>query len=89
MYKAHISHIIHRRNTVNGRLYKDDATIMTWQLANDASASEPAALPGPYHLQYSPNPSDPLLPWIDRISTYIRSLAPRQLISTGFEGQAR
>ncbi len=87
MFKAHIKKVINRRNTVNGRLYKDDATIMTWQLANEPQPANQQNLLGPYKLQYAPNPSDPLLPWIDRISTYIRSLAPHQLISTGFEGK--
>ncbi|TKY86755.1 hypothetical protein EX895_004395 [Sporisorium graminicola] len=87
LFKAHISKVINRRNTVNGRLYKNDATIMTWQLANEPQPANQASYSGPYHLQYSPNPSDPLLGWVDRISTYIRTLAPRQLITTGFEGK--
>ncbi|CBQ71814.1 related to Endo-1,4-beta-mannosidase [Sporisorium reilianum SRZ2] len=87
MFKAHISKVIHRRNTVNGRLYKNDATIMTWQLANEPQPANPSSYLGPYSLQYPPNPSDPLLGWVDRISTYIRSLAPHQLISAGFEGK--
>ncbi|GAC96376.1 mannan endo-1,4-beta-mannosidase [Pseudozyma hubeiensis SY62] len=87
MFKRHINKVINRRNTVNGRLYKEDATIMTWQLANEPQPANQENLLGPYKLQYAPNPSDPLLPWIDRISTYIRSLAPHQLISTGFEGK--
>lgn len=87
MFKAHISHVLNRRNTVNGRLYKEDATIMTWQLANEPQPQNQQNLLGPYKLQYAPNPSDPLLGWIDRISTYIRTLAPHQLISTGFEGK--
>lgn len=87
MFKAHISRVVNRRNTVNGRVYKDDPTIMTWQLANEPQPKNQASYLGPYKLQYAPNPSDPLLDWVDRISTYIRSLAPRQLISTGFEGK--
>ncbi|CDR88623.1 related to Endo-1,4-beta-mannosidase [Sporisorium scitamineum] len=87
LFKSHISRVINRRNTVNGRLYRNDATIMTWQLANEPQPANQASYHGPYHLQYSPNPSDPLLSWVDRISTYIRSIAPHQLISTGFEGK--
>lgn len=76
-YKAHIKTVINRKNTVNGRVYKDDATIMTWQLAN-----EPQTQVGG-----GPEASDPLIAWIDRISTYIRSLAPKQLINVGLESK--
>ena len=34
LYRGYISHLIQRRNTVNGRLYRDDPAIMTWELAN-------------------------------------------------------
>lgn len=87
MFKAHIRKVLNRRNTVNGRLYKEDATIMTWQLANEPQPANQKNLLGPYKLEYAPNPIDPLLAWIDRVSTYIRLHAPRQLISTGFEGK--
>jgi len=29
------SHLIQRRNTVNGRLYRDDPAVMTWELATN------------------------------------------------------
>ena len=88
-YKDHIKAVTSRRNTVNGRLYTEDATIMTWQLANEPQAQ--AALkysgPYPYNFYLTPNPQDLLFPWVERISTYIRSLAPKQLISVGFESK--
>lgn len=74
-YKDHIKTVITRRNTVNGRKYNEDATIMTWQLAN-----EPQSLS-------SYSSSDPLFPWVTRISAYIRDLAPKQLISVGLESK--
>lgn len=74
-YKDHIKTVITRKNTVNGRKYNEDATIMTWQLAN-----EPQSL-------NSYSASDPLFPWVDRISSYIRTLAPKQLISVGLESK--
>lgn len=74
-YRGHIATVLARRNTLNGRLYAQDPTIMTWQLAN-----EPQSLA--LYL-----PSDPLFPWVARTSAYIRSLAPRQLISVGLESK--
>lgn len=74
-YKDHIKTIIERRNSVNGRLYSEDATIMTWQLANEPQSLSIAL------------PTDPLYPWVSRISQYIRSLAPKQLVSVGLESK--
>jgi mannan endo-1,4-beta-mannosidase len=67
-----------RRNTVNGRLYTEDPAIMTWQLANEPQAAGAADIL---------NPKDQLFPWVERISSYIRSMAPKQLISVGFESK--
>ena len=35
MYKDHIEHYVNRRNTYNGRLYKEDPTIFYWDLVNE------------------------------------------------------
>jgi mannan endo-1,4-beta-mannosidase len=57
----------------------------TWQLANEPQASDELGYIGEIALK--PNPNDLLFPWVDRISRYIRSLAPQQLISLGFESK--
>jgi mannan endo-1,4-beta-mannosidase len=67
-----------RRNTVNGRLYTEDPTIMTWQLANEPQAEGFAS---------ELFPKDELFPWVERISAYIRSMAPKQLINVGLESK--
>lgn len=87
MYKNHIHKVINRRNTVNGRLYKEDPTVLSWQLANEPQPANPDDYLGAYGLTYPPNPSDPLLPWIKRISAYIKSLAPNHLVSVGLESK--
>jgi mannan endo-1,4-beta-mannosidase len=71
LYEAHLRKIVTRTNSVTGRPYADDPTIMAWQLA-----SEPRAMkhPAAFH------------EWIDSSSTLIRKLAPRQLITVGAEG---
>lgn len=86
-FKKHIDKVLNRRNTVNGRVYKDDATVMTWELANEPQPQTPDHYLDPRGLQIPPNPADPLFAWIDRISTYIRQCAPKQLITSGFEGK--
>lgn len=34
-YKAWAAHLIHRNNTYNGILYREDPTIFAWELANE------------------------------------------------------
>ena len=86
-YKDHIRTVLNRKNTINGRVYKEDATVLSWQLANEPQPANPDDYLGAYGLTYPANPDDPLLPWIKRISTYIKSLAPNQLCSVGLESK--
>ncbi|CAN9313729.1 unnamed protein product [Alternaria alternata] len=86
-YKDHIKTVMSRRNTITGRLYTEDPTIMTWQLANEPQPSDELGYTGPYNIFLEPNPDDLLFPWVDRISAYIRSLGPKQLISVGLEAK--
>lgn len=78
LFREHVTHVLSRHNTVNGRLYHDDPTIMSWQLSNEPR----------------PGPDDPAteanLPafhaWMDETARFIKARAPRQLVSTGNEG---
>lgn len=83
-YKDHIKTVMTRKNTVTGRCYNEDPTVMTWQPANEPQAANELGYVG---INLLPNPDDLLFPWVDRITAYMRSLAPKQLISLGFEGK--
>jgi mannan endo-1,4-beta-mannosidase len=80
-YKNWAAHLIARKNTLNGSVYRDDPTIFGWELANEPrciSAGEfdhAAACKPPMVTQ-----------WVDEMSSYIRSLDPNHLISVGDEG---
>ena len=71
MYTKCITQIIKRKNTITGKLYINDPAIMSWELCN-----EPRGI----------NNVDNYLKWIDKTSTYIRSLDPNHLITIGSEG---
>ncbi|GAB7359661.1 hypothetical protein MBLNU230_g6840t1 [Neophaeotheca triangularis] len=86
-YHDHIDTVLNRVNTVNGRTYKEDPTVMTWQLANEPQPEIEADYLGPYSLVLPPTPEDAVLPWIEKTSSYIRAAAPNQLINVGFEGK--
>jgi mannan endo-1,4-beta-mannosidase len=76
-FRAAIKLLIDRRNSVSGVVYRDDPTIMSWQLANEPRpGSDANAKP---HF-------DVFVKWTDETAAFIRQLAPKQLVSTGNEG---
>jgi mannan endo-1,4-beta-mannosidase len=76
-FRQVIAKLIGRRNSVNGRSYVDDPTIMSWQLANEPRpGSDAHARP---HFEV-------FVKWVEETAGYIKSLAPKQLVSTGNEG---
>jgi mannan endo-1,4-beta-mannosidase len=76
-FRQVIRQLVGRKNSVNGRAYAEDPTIMSWQLANEPRpGSDANARP---HF-------DVFVKWVDETSGYIKSLAPKQLVSTGNEG---
>jgi len=76
-FREAVRRLLTRRNSVNGRAYNADPTIMSWQLANEPRpGSDANAKP---HF-------DVFTKWVDETSGYIKKLAPKQLVSTGNEG---
>ncbi|MBI2429253.1 MAG: mannanase [Ignavibacteriales bacterium] len=78
MYRVFVTSILTRRNNYNNRLYRDDPTIMSWQLANEPrpgadSAFSEANLPNFFR-------------WINETAAYIKSLDSNHLVSIGSEG---
>ncbi len=70
-FKNHIAKIVQRTNSITGLAYRDDPTIMAWQLAN-----EPRGM-----LKIKKYRQ-----WIKTSSDYIKSLDPNHLVSIGSEG---
>ena len=69
--------LVTRRNTVTGKRYSEDPTIMSWQLGNEPRPGSDAN--GRQH-------SALFTQWLNDTAQFIGSLAPRQLVSTGNEG---
>lgn len=63
--------VVNRVNSVNGIAYKEDPTIMAWQLAN-----EPEGI----------NQEEAYRKWINETAKFIKSLDPNHLVSIGSEG---
>lgn len=72
-FKNHVTMLLNRKNTLNGRIYKKDSTIFAWELANEARA--PLDLSG-----------DVIQAWIEEMGTYIKKIDPNHLVTTGLEG---
>ncbi|HYQ15556.1 MAG TPA: beta-mannosidase [Polyangiaceae bacterium] len=78
MFHEHVRRVVARTNSVTGVAYRDDPTIMAWQLCNEprpagSEAKIAASLPAYYE-------------WISRTARLIRSLDGNHLVSLGQEG---
>ncbi len=80
-YKDWVAHVVTRRNTINGRLYKDDPAVFSWELAN-----EPRMKGGNSFDRGTGWTTSTLTDWADEMSKYIKSLDQNHMVSVGDEG---
>jgi mannan endo-1,4-beta-mannosidase len=66
-YKAWVTHVVHRVNPLTGLAYRNDPTIMAWELMNEGNA----------------RPDGLRLAWTAEMSAYVKSLDPNHLVSSG------
>jgi mannan endo-1,4-beta-mannosidase len=78
LFCDYVRKIVTRTNTVNGRVYSEDPTIMAWQLANEP---RPGTV-SPRGVANLPSFNR----WIDETALFIHSLDTNHLVSTGSEG---
>ncbi|HET7456029.1 MAG TPA: hypothetical protein VFJ74_00130 [Gemmatimonadaceae bacterium] len=72
LYERYVAAVVGRKNTITGVAYRDDPTIMAWQLSN-----EPRGF----------SHSDDYVKWVDRVGAFVKKHAPNQLVSLGGEGK--
>ncbi|MFH2027555.1 MAG: NosD domain-containing protein, partial [Nanoarchaeota archaeon] len=73
LYKRYVNYFLNRTNTLTGIKYKDDPTILGWELANEPRArSDPSG--------------DTLNNWIAEMSAYIKSIDDNHLVASGEDG---
>ena len=80
-YKDWINHLLNRTNLYTGIKYKDDATIMAWELANE----ERCTGSGVYPASSSCN-TQTITSWAADVSAYIKSIDRKHLLVAGDEG---
>jgi len=78
MFDDYVRALVSRRNSVTGRLYRDDPAILSWQLANEPRPGGSDAAARRHMKAY--------LAWIDGSARLIKSIDPNHMVSTGSEG---
>lgn len=79
-YRDWVRTLLTRTNTYTGTRYADEPAIMAWELINEASCYAGESFPaGDCHRR-------DIEAWIEEMSAYVKSLAPRQLVGVGDQG---
>ncbi|CAH9088663.1 unnamed protein product [Cuscuta epithymum] len=72
-YKNHIKTVLNRVNTLTGVVYKNDATIMAWELMNEPRCtSDPSG--------------NTIQAWIKEMACYVKSIDKNHMLEAGLEG---
>ncbi|KAG6550289.1 hypothetical protein Mapa_008250 [Marchantia paleacea] len=72
-YKNHVKKILTRVNSITGVMYKDDPTILAWELMNEPRCSS--------------DPSgDTLVKWVREMGAYVKSIDKNHMLQAGMEG---
>ena len=79
-YRDWVSTLLNRVNTITGVAYKDDPTIMAWELANEPRCVGSGTYPrGECDV-------DTITTWAAEMSAHVKSIDDRHLLSAGDEG---
>lgn len=68
-FKKLIKQIIERKNSINARMYRNDPTILAWEIANE--------------LEYWRFAEPDVSKWVNEIATYIKTLDKNHLVTIG------
>lgn len=72
-YQGWVHHILTRRNTITGRLYADEPSIMAWELTNEARCQRQGG-------------RELLLDWIGEMAAFVKQHDANHLLALGDEG---
>jgi len=75
LYRQHVARVVGRVNAVTGVAYRDDPTVLAWELINESDASR--------------RTRDGLVAWTRDMARYVRSLDPNHLVAAGHIGYTR
>ncbi|XP_021903508.1 mannan endo-1,4-beta-mannosidase 5-like, partial [Carica papaya] len=72
-YKNHVEKVLTRVNTVTGVAYKDDPTIMAWELMNEPRCQSDCS-------------GNTINRWVQETASFLKSTDSKHLLSVGMEG---
>ncbi|XP_074295193.1 mannan endo-1,4-beta-mannosidase 7-like [Silene latifolia] len=72
-FKNHIKRVINRYNTITGVMYKNDPTIMAWELMNEPRCT-------------SDQSGRTIQAWITEMAAHVKSIDRNHLLEAGLEG---
>jgi len=73
-FRHFLRYILNRRNTITGRLYKDDPAILAWQLGNEFGSY-------PYDRKMNPEPWERIIrEWSLEMAAFIKAEDPSHLV---------
>jgi mannan endo-1,4-beta-mannosidase len=78
MYHDHVRYLVGRTNSITGKAYRDDPSIMAWQLCNEPRPGGSDAVIAKFLPDY--------YAWIGSTAKLIRSIDSSHLVSLGHEG---
>eukprot|EP00884_Botryococcus_braunii_P017443 jgi/Botrbrau1/4382/Bobra.105_2s0028.1 len=79
-FKNYVTTFLFRKNTITGRLYKDDPTIFSVELANEPHTTYK------YEMDRGMIPGRLIRDWVWEMAAFIRGIDPNHMISSGEEG---
>ena len=68
-FKKRINQVVKRKNSINGKFYRDDSTILAWEIANE--------------LEFQHFDKSDVYEWINEVAAYIKSLDRSHLVTIG------
>ena len=79
-YKQYVSTLVHRTNTFTGTQYKDDTTILSWELLNEPHTTD-------LYEKKRKMPRGKLVrDWLKEMSDWLKGIDSNHLVSSGEEG---
>ena len=76
IYRDYVSTLVNRTNVYNGKVYRDDPTILAWNLINEPRCETWLVW----------DCGDKLQSWIESESAFVKELDPNHMVTVGEEG---
>ncbi|KAI8471837.1 MAG: glycoside hydrolase superfamily [Monoraphidium minutum] len=76
MFQDHVKFMVNRKNSINGRVYKADPTILSWNVVNEPRCE----------VWVTPDCPARLNAWYSTMASFIKAQDPNHLVSSGSEG---